>query len=330
MTDAGPSDADATHRGYVSGLLLVLGASVLWSLSGALIKLAHREGADGVTIAFYRSFFAGLVLIPLARRKLHTLGRSRDSGPSSASSDSAAVHPPAGCWRNPLRALLSLRRAATCCVVFFTLMTVCFAVAFTKTEAANVIILQYTSTFWVFALSPRVTGEKPRGKDFWILGLAMIGIAVLFAGNFSADLAGLVIALTSGLFYALLTLMIRIMRDSDPAAVTLLNNLGSALLLLPVVLIAGDLRVSQAALIWLVLLGVFQFGLPYYMFALGLARLKAYQAAMTTLIEPVLVPVWAYLAVQESVPASTLIGGGLILAALLFYLRAARGGRPDS
>ncbi len=337
MSAANPETLQMDRRRYAAGVILLLGASVLWSLSGAFIKLAYREGVDGVTIAFYRSLFAAAVLLPLARGRLHTLRRKRERpvanvgcGKEPAPSGPAVPQRVYNVLLAVIRPVISLRPAALCCVVFFTLMTVCFSVAFTKTEAANAVILQYTSTLWVFGLSPRLLGEKPRRKDAWILVLAMIGIGTIFMGNASTDLGGLVIALTSGLFFALLTLMIRVMRDSDSAAVTLVNNLGSAILLLPVTLVAGNLLVSQSALVWLVLLGVFQFGLPYYLYTLGLRRIPAYQAALITLLEPVLVPVWAYLAVRERVPPSTMVGGALILVALLLFVRVARTADPAS
>ncbi|MGD2109641.1 MAG: DMT family transporter, partial [Phycisphaerae bacterium] len=160
-------------------------------------------------------------------------------------------------------------------------------------------------------------------KDLWLLALAMVGIAIIFAGNASADMKGLIVALASGLFYGLLTLMIRRLRDSDSAAVTVLNNLGSALLLLPLVLVFGDVFVSGRALVLLIIMGVVQFGFPYYLFTLGLVRIPAYQAGLITLAEPVLVPIWTYLAVAEKVPTTTAVGGGIILVALVLFVRTA-------
>ena len=205
-------------------------------------------------------------------------------------------------------------------------MTVCFVVANTKTEAANAILLQYTSTFWVFGLSPRLLKERPAAREFWFLALAMLGIAIIFAGNASTDLAGLLIALAAGLFYGLLTLMIRQLRHSDSAAITVLNNLGTALLLLPAAVLVGDLMLSPQTWLLIILMGGVQLGLPYYLYALGLVRVEAHRAALVTMIEPVLVPMWAYLVVQESVPGMTIAGGALILMALVLFIRSAQRG----
>ncbi len=303
-------DGTTTGGSYLCGVLLLLLAALLWSLNGALIKLINAEGAgpNAVTIAFSRSLVAGLFLLPLARGKLHTLRHPSGS-----------------------REWLGLRPAAVCCTVFFALMSVAFVVANTQTEAANAIILQYTSTFWVFGLSPWLLKERPRRRDSWILMLAVAGIAIIFLGNADTDLFGLVVGLGAGVFFALLTIMIRRLRDADSAAVVVLNNLGSAALILPLVVIMGAGPMSTRSVVLLAIMGVVQFGLPYYFYSRGLVRVPAYQAALITMAEPILVPVWTYLAVGERVPVSTLSGGSVILLALaLFVWTAGRGGgAPD-
>lgn len=319
-------------RSHLSGVALLLAAGVFWSLNGALIKLLidERSGSvDGVTIAFYRSLFAGLFLAPFARGKFHTLLRRRGESELKTESKTQVATPvtqpgPSSTQPRMRPSLFLVRPAAIVCVLFFTLMTVSFVLANTKTEAANAIILQYTSTFWIFGLSPWMLRERPRAKDVGLLLLAMTGIAIIFAGNASTDLLGLTIALASGLFYGLLTMMIRRLRDVDSMALTVANNLGSAIFLLPAVALLGSFSLSGRALILLIIMGVVQFGLPYYLYALALVRVTAYQAALTTLVEPVLVPVWAYLAVAEAVPTTTFVGGGFILAALLMFLRRSR------
>ncbi len=285
---------------HLLGIIFLLIASVLWSLNGALIKLSTQSGAGPTAIAFYRSLFAGLFLLPLGARRLHTL-RSVEPGNRSL-----------------------IRPAALTCMVLFTVMTVSFVLANTLTKAANAVLLQYTSTFWIFGLSPWMLGERARTKDLWLLGLAMLGIAVIFAGNAGADAMGCTIALGSGLCFGLLTMMIRRLRDSDSAAVTVFNNLGSALLLLPVCALMGGLTLSTRSLVLLIIMGIVQFGTPYYLYSLGLARVPAYQAALITMLEPVLVPVWTYLAVGETVPGATIAGGAIILLALALFIRAAQ------
>ncbi len=306
---ASPPPVPIGKRLASHGVMLAIMAAGLWSLNGALVKLIHQDGAGahGVTIAFYRSLFAGVCLVPLAWGKFHTLRTRRAES-------------------NAERTLTGIRPAALWCVLLFSLMTVCFVVANTMTEAANAILLQYTSNFWIFALSPLFLNERPGGRAVGYLLMAMVGIVIIFAGNAATDLAGLIVALASGLFYGLLIMALRHLRDSDAAAVTVLNNLGSAALILPFVLLidGASLQLDARSLGLLVFMGVVQFGLPYHLFSLSLRRITAYEAGLLTLIEPVLVPIWTYLAVREAVPRETVLGGTLILLALVLFLRSAR------
>lgn len=302
------STADAANdaRRRRIGIILLILAGFFWSLNGVLIKLVHDNGRgpDGVAIAFYRSLFAGLFLLPIGWR-----------GFGSLRTDAASSH--------GRRARFPLRPAAWSCVVYFTLMTVCFVVANTRTEALNAIILQYTSTFWVFGLSPWVLKEKAAVRDLWILGLAVGGVAIIFAGEATGDLFGLTTALAAGFFFALLTMMIRRMKDANSAAVTTLNNLGSAALILPAVAYLGGLTISTRSLLLLILLGIVQFGLPYYLYTLGLARVQAYRAALITMIEPVMVPIWTFTVIGEIPDTWNLAGAGVIFSALLIFLISA-------
>jgi len=297
------TDTPSKLRDCRIGVLMLIGAAVLWSLNGVLIKSIndHGNGPHGVVIAFYRSLVAGLFLLPIARSRLGTLAQNLPVGAGTPSR------------------LVRVQPAAVVCVLCFALMTVCFVVANTHTEASNAIILQYTSTFWIFALSPLILGERPKAGDVWMLAVAVVGIGIIFAGNATSGLFGLVNALLAGLFYGLLTIMIRKLRNADAAAITVLNNLGSAALILPFVLIAGGLIVAPRAALLLVVMGVVQLAIPYYLFSLGLARVPASQAGLITLLEPVLVPVWTFLILGERLPPATAVGGSLILAALVVY-----------
>jgi len=113
------------------------------------------------------------------------------------------------------------------------------------------------------------------------------------------------------------------MRDCDSASVTVLNNLGAAVLLVVPAILVGQLMLTPRAWLFVTFMGIVQFGLPYYFYTLGLARIPAHQAALITMAEPVLVPIWTYLAIGEVPVVTTLIGGGVILMALLLFAASA-------
>jgi drug/metabolite transporter, DME family len=80
-------------------------------------------------------------------------------------------------------------------------------------------------------------------------------------------------------------------------------------------------------LVVLAAFGLFQMGLPYLLFARGLRSVSSQEASLISLLEPVLVPVWVYLAWGDKPAWWTLGGGGLILTGLAIrYLSVAEGG----
>ena len=76
----------------------------------------------------------------------------------------------------------------------------------------------------------------------------------------------------------------------------------------------------------LALFGVFQMALPYWLFTRGLRAVSSQEAAIITLIEPLLNPVWAYLITPEKDTPTLpmLLGGALILFALVWRYVPAR------
>jgi drug/metabolite transporter (DMT)-like permease len=273
----------------VSGLLA---CAVLWSLSGALIKLLNAEGVPPLSVACLRSMIGGLVFLPLAVRS-----------------------------RSALTLVPTHWLAAS--IGTFTLMTVTFVVATAATAAANAIILQYTSPMWVFLLAPLLLGEKPRLADGVVLAVAMVGVAVLFLGNASTHWAGMAVALVSGFGYGSLTVVLRRLRPVHPTVVTCLNCAGSGLILLPPMLLWGRFRPDGADIALLLVLSLFQFSVPYMLFSWSLQRVEAHRAALIVLLETVLNPIWTYVVVGEAVPGATLVGGPLILAGVVGWVALA-------
>ena len=275
-------------------LLALLACALLWSLNGVLIKalMAPREGFDGASglaIACYRSLLGGVVFLPLAYRRLSTLRRVRVGWPIGS-------------------------------VLLFTIMTLSFVVATTKTAAANAIILQYTSPIWVFALSPILLHERPRLSDGLVLLLAMVGVAVIFAGNENTASIWLLLALLSGFGFGALTVTLRGLRRVDPLVVACLNTVGSGLVLAAPLALTGTWSLSPTQWVMMVTMALGQFTIPYVLFSWALQRIEAHQAALILLLEPLLNPLWCYLVMDERIPPATMTGGVLILLSVSAWL----------
>ncbi len=292
-----PRDADTMRS---RGMAALVGAAVLWSLNGPLIKLlsssaSGEPGVPAATIACYRSLLGGLLFLPLAWRGFSQLRGTHPGWPAFS-------------------------------VAAFTVMTLFFVMATTSGSAANAIVLQYTSPLWVFLLAPALLGERGGRGEGGILLLAMAGVAVIFAGHATSELTPLLLGLASGLGYGLLTIALRGLRAVDPLAVVALNFLGSGVLLLPAAAAWGELWITPRQWLLVLVFSVVQFALPYVIFTWALRHVEARRAALIVLLEALLNPVMTWLLVGERVPTATLIGGPILLLSVGWWI--ARSGRP--
>jgi len=256
--------------------LYLLLAAILWSSGGLFIKEIH---AGAVSITFFRCLFAAAWLLPLMRGR--PLPRATDSGVS---------------------------------IALFALLLVLYVGSTKETTAANAIFLQYTAPFYVVLFGPWLVGERLRALDAGPLAICLGGIVILFLGNQGeTDALGLWMGAGSGLFYGLFFLWLRRIRYGDPIAITFINCVGVALLL---VAVPGVWDVGARDIGLLVLMAAVQFALPYVLFTRGLSQVTGAEASLIALIEPVLNPVWVALFFGENPTTATLAGGAIIICGL--------------
>jgi drug/metabolite transporter (DMT)-like permease len=284
------------------GRLCVLAAAVMWSTNGLFVKSTVFDDwpvdERGTLLAFWRALFAGSLLLPAVRKPR---------------------------W-DPRLVPMALS---------FTLMNVTFLQSMTLTTAANAIWLQSTAPLWVFLvglIAYRMVRE-PRDLAPVLCGLAGAAIIVTFelrandaesATGRSHDM-GVLLGLTSGIFYAGVVVFMRRLRDHGGPFLVAVNHLAAAALLAPYCIYVGQ-SVSQHQWPVLMAFGFFQMGLPYLLFARGLREISGQEGAGIALVEPVLTPLWVYLGPSGEAPAPwTVVGGALILLGLGWrYLRAAK------
>jgi drug/metabolite transporter (DMT)-like permease len=240
---------------------------------------------DGLTIAFYRGLFAGLVLVPLVPRSRRVF-----------------------------------RGAMVPLGLTFGAMTALYLGAMKATTAANAIFLQCTATFWTIPLSALVLSERPDRRSVMGIALATFGIAAIVLYGYDGrpnEGQGVALGLASGVAYAGVVVGLRRFRDLDPVWLSGLCNLAGALalgawLLLTRGAIAGP--GSSRSLLLLVAFGVLQMAIPYILFARGLRDVPAPEASLLALLEPVLNPIWVVLATGERPAGATLFGGLFLLS----------------
>jgi drug/metabolite transporter (DMT)-like permease len=270
------------------GRLCVALAAILWSTSGAFTKILREHTFLGLNdpelaplqIACGRVLFAGIVLLPTIRR--------RD---------------------------ISFRPLMVGMAICFAFMNATFIYAMSVGSASNAIFLQYTAPMWMYVASVWLLGEPADRRNLVALAIGIVGVAVIFVGGWNGGrLDVVIIALVSGLGYAAVMIFLRLLRDTSPRWLTVVNHLFGGLVLLP--LIVSLPSPSPAQIGFLFFYGAVQMGIPYWLVARGLRAVSPQEAGTITLLEPILNPLWAYLVVAEAPSWFELIGGIFIVGAL--------------
>ncbi|MGA8753342.1 DMT family transporter [Candidatus Deferrimicrobium sp.] len=190
-----------------------------------------------------------------------------------------------------------------------------FVLANKMTTAANAILLQYTAPVYVALLSPWFLGEPARRRDWVTIVVVLGGMVLFFLDQLTpAGFWGNVVALGSGVCFGGLTLFLRRQKTVSTIESLYLGNLLAAAAGLPFMF--GSMPDAQSC-VGLLLLGVAQLGIPYILYSMAVRHVTAVTAILVPMIEPVLNPVWVFIALGE-VPGPMSILGGLVILGSVF------------
>jgi drug/metabolite transporter (DMT)-like permease len=292
------------------GRMCVIGAAVCWSVVGAGVKLVSPP-LDGWQVACGRSLFAFIFVCAMFRP-----------------------------WRAG-RLFPGVKVLLLSCV--YAAMLVLFILANTLTKSANAIFLQDSALVWVILFAPLVLKEPFRLRDLGMFVVCAAGLTLLFMDQLDLrQKEGNLLALLSGAAYATVLLSLRWGRSkaaaapppspaagqspaAPPADAELMLVWGNLLCVLACVPFLRPVNVAEAgtqkvviACATVAMMGLVQLGLGYYLVSKGMRHVPAVEAALLTLIEPVLNPIWAFIAVQEVPGPWALLGGAVIIASVAY------------
>jgi len=209
--------------------------------------------------------------------------------------------------------------------LFFAGMNYTYLTSMVKGTAANAIWLQCTAPVWVLLVGVLVFRERAIARDWIMIGLAALGVGIIiYYESHGVGLEAVGWGLASSFFFAGVVLSLRQLRGLDPIWLAGLNHLVTALCLAPFAVEAGAMP-SGVQWAFLAGFGMFQMAVPYVLFAYGLKRIAGLEATGIGLIEPLLNPVWAFLAWGDRPAWWTLVGGMIIVMGLAVrYLETTR------
>ncbi len=302
--------SNATRRGS----LLILTAALFWSTGGIFIK---SVSLDAFGISLWRSSLAAITLYIFYRinfSKRSSLTSDFRLQTSSSSKD----------WYSP--------RTLSTAVVYAALL-VLFVLATKLTTSANAIFLQYTAPIYVLFFDPIISRTKIKLADIVAVLITIAAMGLFFVGKFdTTSVAGNLLALLSGICFAAYSLLLK--HEKTTEAMRWQSVIVGHLIIVAVMLlltITGNaiaMPKSMSEVGMLAFLGIMQIGVPYALFTKGIHHVRALDALLLSMLEPVLNPVWVYFGVHETPSEYAIIGGAIILAVVL--IRAFVEGRKDA
>ncbi len=274
---------ETQNRERYQAIMLLVITALLWSLGGLLIKWIPW---NPMAIAGMRSAIAAVVMLLFQRKMKFTWSRSQIGA-----------------------------------AFFYAATVILFVTANKMTTAANAILLQYTAPIYVALFANFLLGEKTTGRDWLTIITALGGIFLFFLDNLSAGgWWGNMVAILSGVSFAGLALFLRKQKDGSPLESLFLGNILTVLIGLPFMFGSAP---GATGWLGLFLLGVFQLGFSYILYARAIKHVTALEAILIPVIEPILNPIWVLILLGETPGKWALVGGAVVLVSVTFRSVAA-------
>jgi len=283
-----------THRRAVALMILI---TLLWSIAGVVTR--HLDSARSFEVTFWRSLFNALALMA-------ALSVMRGSA----------------FWRGLLHAGWPVWVSGVCWAVMYT----SFMVAMTKTTVANVLVTLSIGPLITALFGRLFLAHRLPARTWLAIALAGVGIAWMFGKEAmaGASLTGTLVALFVPLAAATNWTLLQHVAHGDAglAAEDRLDMLpavliGATLSALATLPLAYPLQASGHDMGLLALLGVAQLAIPCLLVVRLTRELPAAEIALLGLLEVLFGVTWTWLWGGESPSSGTVIGGALVIGALV-------------
>lgn len=283
--------------------MLALLAPVFWSLTGLVIRLLNE--VDEWQINFYRSTSLAIFLV------LYLLVKYRGDF-----------------WK-------VVRRSGGKAVLggfFIGIAMFCNIIAMRHTTIANATMVMATGPIIAALLGWLLLGERVSRMTWVAIAVAAAGLTIMVGGNpIAGSLFGDLVALFGMFGFGLYAVILRHGKAVDMTPAIMYAGILSAIPSAAMAMTIGNgLAAPLQEIVMCAGLGVLQLGIGSIMFAIASVTVPAVELTLFALGEPLLAPIWVWLAVGEVPSLSSFVGGGLLVTALITHLLANRPVRSRS
>ncbi len=270
------------HKSEFSGLWLVFFGAVFWSLNAPLIKVTEL---NPILVCGLRSAIAGIVLAPFIRPKQ-----------------------------------LKWNMWMLLYIFSFTGLSIAIIFALKLTSAIIATGMQATSPIWIFIFG--LLGKKEfRWQSLIPIALIFTGVLFFIFGgkNSGNNTVGNFIALSEGLFCALMCISVKKFGSKNPLGATAIANLATAIIVFYTFSLSPKDLISIPTRQWYIMLvlGIFQTGAGYALYNIGVSNVSPQKAAIIALWEMILGPLWVAIFLHEYPSINALLGLVVILLGII-------------
>lgn len=275
---------------YGKAVALVLGAGILWSSIGLVVRQIDEAGA--ASVMFWRS--AGL--LPVLFAFLY--------------------------WRSGGRVLDGVRSVGVPGLVGATGLVAAYAGALYSLQAttvANAVFLYSAAPFFAALLGWIALGERVPLTTWGTMALAGAGIFVMIGGSLEAGrMDGNIAALISAAGFSVFSVSLRWGHVEDSLPTVLIGGVLSMVAAFALAPLLGQSVAANGRDIAIAMaLGAVVLTGGMALYTLGSKALPTAELTLLSSIENILAPIWVWLVLGETATPATLIGGALVLTAVM-------------
>ena len=201
--------------------------------------------------------------------------------------------------------------------LIFATGSLCFIYSITHTLVANTLFLTATSPVFAALMSRYFLHERVTPRTWFAIAMTLAGVGVIASGSFdhgAGALDGDLAALGAAVTLAATFTIARLSKTRSMVPAMGLAGLVSAVAVLP---LASTLVVAPGDWLWIGLLGLLVSPIGFAFLTTGPRYLPAPDVSVMLLLESVFGPLLVWLVLAEYPGDRTLVGGAIVLSALV-------------
>lgn len=190
-----------------------------------------------------------------------------------------------------------------------------YVFAMYETTVANANFIIQTQTLFLAIFGYIFLKEKISKLTLSCIAIAIFGILLMLGGSVSpGQMTGNIVAFIMPISFAILIIIVRKFPEVDMIPLQLVAGIFAAIIGL---FLSPSIIVSSKDIFLGFLAGFFQVGFGFIFITIGARSTPSAFVGIIMLTEAVLGPLWAWIFVNENPPISVLIGGSIVITAVV-------------